>query len=134
MIGDDSFEKLVTDLILELNQISRVAFELVVDPAVNWENTTDVQKMNLYRILQESCQNINKHSEAQKAYIRFFLDGDKLCLTVTDDGIGIPPSNPKKGIGLKNIKSRVKALNGKLNINSKVNQGTTLSIGIPLKN
>ncbi|WP_295333653.1 sensor histidine kinase [Flavobacterium sp.] len=134
VIGDDSFEKLVTDLILELNQISRVAFELVVDPAVNWENTTDVQKMNLYRILQESCQNINKHSEAQKAYIRFFLDGDKLCLTVTDDGIGIPPSNPKKGIGLKNIKSRVKALNGKLNINSKVNQGTTLSIGIPLKN
>lgn len=133
-LGDNSYEKLLTDLILELNQISPVDFALAIDPAVNWENYTDIQKMNLYRILQESCQNINKHSEAQKAYIRFFLDGDKLCLTVTDDGIGIPPSNPKKGIGLKNIKTRVKALNGKLIINSKVNQGTTLSIAIPLEN
>lgn len=134
VIGDNSFEKLVTDLILELNQISAVAFELVVDPTVNWENTTDIQKMNLYRILQESCQNINKHSEAQRANIRFFIDGEKLYLTVADDGIGIQPNNLKKGIGLKNIKTRVKALNGKLNINSKVNQGTTLSISIPLEN
>jgi signal transduction histidine kinase len=133
-LGDNSYEKLLTDLILELNQISPVDFALAIDPAVNWENYTDIQKMNLYRILQESCQNINKHSEAQKADIRFFIDGEKLYLTVADDGIGIQLNNPKKGIGLKNIKYRVKALNGKLNINSKVNQGTTLSISIPLEN
>lgn len=134
MLGDNSYEKLLTDLILEVNHISSVNFELAIDPAVNWEQTNDMQKMNLYRILQEACQNINKHSEAQKANIRFFLNGDKLCLTVTDDGIGIQPKNPKKGIGLKNIKYRVKELNGKLNINSKANQGTTLSISIPLEN
>lgn len=133
-LGDNSYEKLLTDLILELNQISHVDFALAIDPAVNWENYTDIQKMNLYRILQESCQNINKHSEAKKANIRFFIDGEKLYLTVADDGIGIQLNNPKKGIGLKNIKYRVKALNGKLNINSKVNQGTTLSISIPLEN
>ena len=133
-LGDNSYEKLLTDLILELNQISTVDFALTIDPAVNWENYTDIQKMNLYRILQESCQNIIKHSEAQKANIGFFINGEKLYLTVADDGIGIPPSNPKKGIGLKNIKYRVKALNGKLNINSQVNQGTSLSISIPLEN
>lgn len=133
-LGDNSYEKLLTDLILELNQISTVDFALTIDPAVNWENYTDIQKMNLYRILQESCQNIIKHSEAQKANISFFINGEKLYLTVADDGIGIPPSNPKKGIGLKNIKYRVKALNGKLNINSQVNQGTSLSISIPLEN
>lgn len=133
-LGDNSYEKLLTDLILELNQISTVDFALTIDPAVNWENYTDIQKMNLYRILQESCQNIIKHSEAQKANISFFINGKKLYLTVADDGIGIPPSNPKKGIGLKNIKYRVKALNGKLNINSQVNQGTSLSISIPLEN
>lgn len=134
ILGSNSYEKLLTDLILELNQISAVEFGLAIDPTVNWEKTTDIQKMNLYRILQEAGQNINKHSEAKKAYIRLFLDGDKLCLTVTDDGIGIPANNPKNGIGLKNIKYRVKELNGKLNINSKVNQGTTLSISIPLEN
>jgi signal transduction histidine kinase len=134
IIGDSSYEKLLTDLIIELNQISSVNFELVIDRAVNWEQTNDIQKMNLYRILQEACQNINKHSEAQKANIHFFLDGNKLCLTITDDGIGITPNKPKKGIGLKNIKYRVKELNGKLNVKSKANQGTTLSIAIPLKN
>ena len=134
IIGENSYEKLLTDLIIELNQISSVNFELVIDRAVNWEQTNDIQKMNLYRILQEACQNINKHSDAKKANIYFFLDGNKLCLTITDDGIGITPNKPKKGIGLKNIKYRVKELNGKLNVNSKANQGTTLSIAIPLKN
>ncbi|MBA4135241.1 MAG: hypothetical protein C0525_11000 [Flavobacterium sp.] len=134
IIGENSYEKLLTDLIIELNQISSVNFELVIDRAVNWEQTNDIQKMNLYRILQEACQNINKHSDAQKANIHFFLDGNKLCLTITDDGIGITPNKPKKGIGLKNIKYRVKELNGKLNVNSKANHGTTLSIAIPLKN
>lgn len=134
MLGDNSYEKLLTDLILELNQISKVNFELVIDCAVNWEQTNDIHKMNLYRILQEACQNINKHSEAQKANIHFFLNEEKLCLTIADDGIGITPNKPKKGIGLKNIKYRVKELNGKLNVKSKANQGTTLSIAIPLKN
>lgn len=133
MLSENSYEKLLTDLILELNQISSVNFELVIERAVNWEQTNDIQKMNLYRILQEACQNINKHSESQKANIHFFINRNKLCLTVVDDGIGIQPNNPKKGIGLKNIKYRVKELNGKFNINSKVNQGTTLSISIPLK-
>jgi signal transduction histidine kinase/Tfp pilus assembly protein PilF len=134
IIGEDSYEKLLTDLIIELNQISNVNFELVIDRAVNWEQTNDIQKMNLYRILQEACQNINKHSEAQKANIHFFIEGYKLCLTIADDGIGITPNKPKKGIGLKNIKYRVKELNGKLNVNSKASLGTTLSISIPLKN
>jgi len=134
MLGENSYEKLLTDLILELNQISKVNFELVIDRAVNWEQTNDIQKMNLYRILQEACQNINKHSEAQKANIHFFIKEYKLCLTIADDGIGITPNIPKKGIGLKNIKYRVKELNGKLNVNSKANLGTTLSISIPLKN
>ena len=134
IIGENSYEKLLTDLILELNQISSVNFELVIDNAVNWEQTNDIQKMNLYRILQEACQNINKHSEAQKANIHFLIKEHKLCLTIADDGIGITPNKPKKGIGLKNIKYRVKELNGKLNVNSKANLGTTLSISIPLKN
>ena len=80
-------------------------FELVIDRTVNWEQTNDIEKMNLYRILQEACQNINKHSEAQKANIHFFIEGYKLCLTIADDGIGITPNKPKKGIGLKNDQS-----------------------------
>lgn len=133
-IYDTGFEKLLTDLITEQNQISSVQYQLEVDPIVDWEKITEVQKMNLYRILQESCRNINKHASATKALIHFAIQGEKLHLTISDDGVGIQTDNTKKGIGLKNIKHRVKELNGKFNVISKTNQGTTLSVSIPLKN
>lgn len=133
LLQGNSFEKLLTDFIKGQNQISLVDFQLEIDPAVDWEKTTDVQKMNLYRILQEACQNINKHAKAKNAHLRFFIRRDNLCLTITDDGIGIQSGNQKKGIGLKNIKYRVKQLNGQLVINSKLNQSTTLEISIPFK-
>lgn len=133
-IYDTGFEKLLTDLITEQNQISSVQYQLEVDPIVDWEKITEVQKMNLYRILQESCRNINKHASATKALIHFAIQGEKLHLTISDDGVGIQADNTKKGIGLKNIKHRVKELNGKFNVISKTNQGTTLSVSIPLKN
>lgn len=133
LLQEDSFEKLLTDFVIGQNQISLVNFQLEIDPAVDWEKTTDIQKMNLYRILQEACQNINKHAKAKNAHLRFFIRRDNLCLTITDDGIGIQSGNQKKGIGLKNIKYRVKQLNGQLVINSKLNQSTTLEISIPFK-
>ncbi|WP_412464746.1 tetratricopeptide repeat-containing sensor histidine kinase [Flavobacterium mekongense] len=133
-IYDTGFEKLLTDLITEQNQISSVQYQLEVDSIVDWEKITEVQKMNLYRILQESCRNINKHAFATKALIHFAIQGEKLHLTISDDGVGIQTDNTKKGIGLKNIKHRVKELNGKFNVISKTNQGTTLSVSIPLKN
>lgn len=133
-IYDTGFEKLLTDLITEQNQISSVQYQLEVDPIVDWEKITEVQKMNLYRILQESCRNINKHASATKALIHFAIQGEKLHLTISDDGVGIQADNTKKGIGLKNIKHRVKELNGKFNVISKTNQGTTLSVSFPLKN
>jgi signal transduction histidine kinase len=132
VLGENSYEKLLSDLVTEQNQISATVFELKINPEVNWGKTTDIQKMNLYRILQEACQNIHKHSKAKKARIHFFIDNHKLCLHLSDDGIGIQPNKPKKGIGLKNIKYRVKELNGKFNVSSKVNQGTTLTVSIPL--
>jgi signal transduction histidine kinase len=132
-VNDTGFEKLLTDLLQEQNQISATKYQLEMQSAFDWGRLNDIQRMNLYRILQEACQNINKHSAAKQALIRFAFETKKLYLTITDDGIGLPKNNPKKGIGLKNIKHRVKELNGRFTINSKVNQGTTLSISIPLK-
>ncbi|WP_396194386.1 ATP-binding protein [Flavobacterium sp.] len=131
---EDGFEKLLTDLTAEQKQISPVDFQLKINSAIVWGKIDDIQKMNLYRILQEACQNINKHAKAKNAEINFAVNDQKLHLTITDDGIGIQPNNPQKGIGLKNIKYRVKQLGGKFILNSKPNQGTSLTITIPLKN
>ena len=55
-------------------------------------------------------------------------------MSIEDDGIGFNSKTKSKGIGLKNIYSRVKHLKGKVNINSDKNKGTKIIIRISLKN
>ncbi len=52
-------------------------------------------------------------------------------MTIADDGVGFITNKTKKGIGLSNIQSRVKALNCNITIKSVVNKGTIIKIEIP---
>jgi signal transduction histidine kinase len=78
--------------------------------------------------------NIQKHAEASFVFIKFSLNesAKEIELIIKDDGKGF--NNQKKpGIGLKNIKSRVDEVHGKISIDSKLGTGTKISIFIPLK-
>jgi signal transduction histidine kinase len=56
----------------------------------------------LYRIAQEAVMNSVKHAAAGRISIRLAKDGAKLCLTITDDGIGFPENLPQpQGLGLR---------------------------------
>jgi signal transduction histidine kinase len=52
---------------------------------------------------------------------------------IHDNGIGFNPKSVIRGIGLKNITSRTKLLNGQFHIESEINKGTKLFITIPFK-
>ena len=58
---------------------------------------------------------------------------ENLKLTITDDGVGFDPNKKKKGIGLRNIVSRVKKIKGVLDIDSTPGKGTTIKVTIPAK-
>ncbi len=91
--------------------------------------------MNLYRVVQESLNNILKHSRARQAGIRLERDVHEVQLNITDDGCGYPaggPANGGKGLGLKNIAERVRILGGKLKIDSSPGKGTRLEVIIPM--
>jgi signal transduction histidine kinase len=87
--------------------------------------------MNLYRIIQEACHNIIKHAKAKKAEINILMDDKKINLSIIDDGIGLKPTTSENGIGLKNMKYRIKTLKGKFKISSQPNLGTSINITIP---
>jgi len=89
--------------------------------------------MNLYRIIQEASQNINKFAEAKTAIISFVKDENNLCLSITDNGKGFNPKSNSEGIGLKNIHHRVESLQGKFIIHSKRYKKTSLNIVFSLK-
>jgi signal transduction histidine kinase len=87
----------------------------------------------LFRIIQESLRNIARHAAASRADIRLRrLDGG-LQLTVRDNGVGFDPAQDraKASLGLASMRQRVTLLGGKLNIESRPLQGTTISAWVP---
>jgi len=90
---------------------------------------------NVYRIVQESLNNILKHSRAKTARITLERDVHEVLLEIEDDGCGFKTGtdgNGGKGLGLKNIAERVRMLGGKLNLDSQPDQGTRIEITIPI--
>jgi len=85
----------------------------------------------LYRIVQEAINNVQKHADAQNIDMQFFGYTEELIVTIDDDGKGFS-SNSKDGIGIQNMKARTEGLNGSLEISSKANKGTSLLFQIPL--
>jgi len=98
---------------------------------INWDKITNKTKIHIYRIIQESLQNIYKHANASEVKISFILKNSVICLTIKDDGSGFDVNKAKKGIGIKNINSRVDEIKGRLAINSEKEVGTTILIEIP---
>lgn len=80
----------------------------------------------LYRIIQELLQNIIKHADATQAIIQFIQYNGKLSITVEDNGAGFDVEGTRTGLGLQNMRLRVQALGGSIQIQSTINRGTTI--------
>jgi signal transduction histidine kinase len=84
----------------------------------------------LYRIIQELVNNIIKHAYATDAIIQINRDGNRLSLTIEDNGKGFDTkeAEDKRTMGMATVKSRVDYLNGRLTIDSRKDVGTTVMI------
>ncbi len=93
------------------------------------DSTTEVM---LFRIIQEAMKNIIRHAEAQKVVVQLINDGNIISLTIEDDGKGfdINKSENTEGLGMKSMKSRVEFLNGKMDIKSKEEEGTSIYVEV----
>lgn len=92
-------------------------------------------ELSLFRIIQELITNVIRHSNATEANIHLTKHDDTLNIMVEDNGDGFDSSGitlKSGGMGIKSIDKRVAFLNGSMNIESEVGQGTTVIIEIPL--
>ncbi len=82
----------------------------------------------LFRIIQELLNNIIKHAQATEAIVQFNRDGNRLSVTVEDNGRGfnLKDADEKITAGLSSVQSRVQYLNGQISIDSQNEIGTTV--------
>ena len=85
----------------------------------------------LFRVSQELVNNIVKHSAAKKVSVQVFKSGENAILIVEDNGVGLTIQQEIEGIGLSNIRSRVEAVQGTVNFDSKLNNGVTVTVKVP---
>jgi len=90
----------------------------------------------LYRILQESLRNVQKHAKAQNVLVRIVQTARGIGLCVHDDGQGFKngtDESRRNGLGLTSMEERVKLYNGTFRVRTKPNDGTELHAWIPLQ-
>jgi signal transduction histidine kinase len=92
-------------------------------------------ELALFRVLQESLTNIQKHSGSTTARLRLALDGNRVVLEVQDNGRGFAgPGNGDEmalGVGLSSMRERLEQLGGELVLQSN-DGGTSLRAALPV--
>ena len=87
----------------------------------------------IIRTVAEALTNITKHARAKNVELNVGVNEDSLQVTISDDGQGFDDSTiPSGHYGLLGIKERVRLVNGKFEIQSDIDKGTTLKIELPL--
>lgn len=85
----------------------------------------------LYRVICELINNTIKHASASIIKIFIHLKEGYIECRYNDNGIGFAPQREKKGMGLLNIQSRIKSINGEIDISSQPQKGMTVFISLP---
>ena len=128
----NNFVAIVVDLLEDQKKTFNPKLVSYIDSNIKWELMSNAVKINLYRIIQESLQNINKYANASAIRIEFKRGIDTILLNIIDDGKGFNVNKAKKGIGLQNMLSRVNECNGTFEINSKKGEGTIITVTVPI--
>lgn len=97
----------------------------------------------LFRVAQEALANIAKHAQARHAHLALRQarapsapgDASGVTLEVTDDGVGFDVEavrlDPRRGIGLRNMRERVESIGGQFDVRSAPGAGTTIKAIVP---
>jgi signal transduction histidine kinase len=128
-------------------ELERIGLQATIDNLIKKLNTSNqiqftfcdlVKKrldskfeLNLYSITLEIINNIIKHSKATSAKITLEAVNDSVRLKAKDNGIGVG-NEITNGQGMKNMKTRVQALNGDMDIKAENQTGTEIIITIPV--
>ena len=128
VIEETPFADLVDQLVSAFESRRRAKCEVHLDRDVEPLPTV---KVALYRILQESLNNISRHANAEHVHICLEVTGDALELRVQDDGEGFEMGSASEHFGLRIMAERAAEIGATLRVDSRSGEGTTVSALVP---
>lgn len=120
----------------------RTGIRVAVDVASDFPRLPPDVEVTLFRIIQESLNNVHRYSGSHTGSVQVRVTPEKTIeVKVKDFGKGISPGvlNASTGVvapigvGIQGMKERIRQLSGKLEITSRVNRGTVVTATIPLR-
>jgi two-component system sensor histidine kinase UhpB len=91
----------------------------------------DVQLV-VYRVAQEALSNAAQHSGAEHVQVRLVREGDRVELTVGDDGSGFTFDQAARGLGISGMRERALLVGGDMQVESRPDAGTRVRLTVPL--
>lgn len=133
----DNIEKLGLAAMVarELNLLERTGTWKTVFQLQGEDRKLDTSReIVVFRIIQESLNNIIKHARANQVEVRFEYDEKKLMVAISDNGIGFssPANNATDGSGLSNMARRSKLIDAEFRIESSPALGTKVTLMVPI--
>lgn len=124
---ESSFEEQIVTLVSDY-QNKNLKITINGLDSVNWNNIENPIKHYLLFIIREAVSNSYNYSKANNIFLEIKKLQKEIIVKVEDDGIGFDVNNVKLGNGIRNMKSNVLSINGKIMITSEINKGTQISI------
>lgn len=112
-----------------INATGKMTLTLSIDGQINEESFVNVDRFNLYRIVQEVLNNALKHSKASEISISIQpIEGSKISLVVIDNGVGFNSEGLNEGLGMQNMKHRMDMAGIKGSISSEKGRGVIVEL------
>jgi two-component system, NarL family, sensor kinase len=118
----------IEELVEEFNSTKSV--KVVYENQIDFESYPIEKHLHIFRILQELLNNSIRHGKATKISIQFTTFGEQKTCTYIDNGVGFNNTafQQSKGLGMKNIESRINFLKGNFSFDSRPNEGVKMVI------
>ncbi len=126
----------LASMLSKVGESSEIGFEVHIDELQG--AFREDEEINVFRIVQESMNNVLKHSGASRSSVTVTRSHDTVEIVVADDGKGLPADllarQASSGLGLQSIGERVTMMNGQWNIESGEGKGTRVHVRLPVQN
>jgi signal transduction histidine kinase len=132
VLADTDLAGAVGTLLQELKVNTLVDVSLAEEPGA-CRGLSPEQITALFHVAHESLTNVRKHAQASHVAARLERRDGVFSMTIVDDGIGFDRGRPGSGQGLRNMRERLEALGGRLELRSASSKGTEISAEVPLQ-